>query len=182
MAKKLKKQSSFKRAVAFAKRHRVSMSLIFLFFLGFISTGLAYAAVTGELRWFGTTAWLSQTNVDITGGKLRDLSNPGDSLSVSMDGKTIVFHLEFEKIDTPKWIDFCLTNNGAANVLFSTPTVSPPTDPNVTVIWPALAGVTLNVGQTVCNTLTQVQVYYTAMPTSGPYSATMDMSINYEQI
>ncbi|MCL2869818.1 hypothetical protein FWF48_03355 [Candidatus Saccharibacteria bacterium] len=180
MAKKLNKQSSFRKAFLFTKKHRISVVLVLVFFFGFLSAGLVYMMVTGELHLFGSTVWVDRTNIDITNIGVQG-GDSDDTVSALSDGKTLMFHLEFDAINTPKYVRFCLKNDGNHNVHFDTPIVTPPTDPNIHITWPALDGVTLNTGQTLCNSLTQIEVYYTAMPAGAPYSTTMSMSIDYEQ-
>ena len=182
MSKKIKDSRGFNKVSVLLKKHRVSLAALLIFFIGFVATGLVYAAITGELKYFGTTVWVDAVNVDIVNATLSSNAGDDDYVEISPDAKTLTFYLKFDEINVPKIVNFCLRNNGSHTVQFNLPVVTNSTDPTVHVDWPNLNGLIIIPGETVCNSDTKITAYYTDVPIGPVYYSTMNMGISYDQI
>lgn len=173
----------FKRAGSFGDfvyRHKSKVALVYFFFLGFIATGLAYAAILGELSIFGTTNFTPDTSLKFTKATMRVVES-GDTLVTSPDGQVITFHMKFTETNVPKDFDFCISNTTTNNFQLGIPDTTGPTDPNVHVDWPPLSGIIIYAGTVRCDANFRVTVYYTAASPSGE-TAEMLMKAVYVQI
>ncbi|MCL2002316.1 hypothetical protein FWG76_02835, partial [Candidatus Saccharibacteria bacterium] len=112
--------------------HKTQLIFIYLFFAGFLATGLAYAAITGQHEHFGTAnykpgAQLMIVNATVPGAE------PGDLAEIGDHGKTLSFHLNFDEVNAPKVVTFCLHNGAKIDYQLGFPAVVNPDDPSVVV-------------------------------------------------